>query len=111
MFNREVQQIWDDFRATRAQIKADLERAVQANNIASPDAVDPNALEPLKSGVMTADDFEAFASRYDGNATMLRLVGKYAKEAAGADANPNSRARLNVVAEAASSGKSLLEAF
>lgn len=76
--------IWEDFRAKRAQIRAELETANRAANLASPDAIDHNALELLKSGVLSTEDMAHFAEHYDSNPTMLRLIGKYAKDAAAA---------------------------
>ena len=44
----------------------------------NPDAVEPNALLLLESGVMDADDFTSMTERYSKNPTMLRLVAFHA---------------------------------
>ena len=47
-----------------------------------PLTMDSNALELLKSGVLTSDDYAAFMEKYDSNPTMLKLLAHYAAEAA-----------------------------
>ena len=82
IFNEVSARVWDNFKATRRTIRAELEQAVRAANIANPDAIDNNALELMKTGILTVDDYFGFADRYDKNPTMLKLIGHYAKEAA-----------------------------
>lgn len=74
--------IWGQFNKTRQQLKNGLEAEIKANNAANPDAIDNNALELLKSGIMTADDYYTLLDKYDGNSTMLRLIGRFAQDAA-----------------------------
>ena len=52
------------------------------NYTANPDAIDPNAVELLKTGVLGAYDFCSLADKHADNPTMLRIIEKYAKEAA-----------------------------
>lgn len=80
--------VWADFDREKATIRADLEKAVRANS----DAVDANALELMKSGILTDDDYFSLAEKYDNNPTMLRLIAKYAQEAA-ADKNTDKKTR------------------
>jgi hypothetical protein len=56
---------WDNFKATRRTIRAELEQAVRAANIANPDAIDNNALELMKTGVLSPADYSAFMERFD----------------------------------------------
>lgn len=99
--------IWDSFNQQRAQIKKELEAAVKEDGAASPDAVDNNGLEILKSGILSADEYADFAEKYDTNPTMLRFVAKYAREAADAmKEDPKARATLNSVAMACQDGRS-----
>lgn len=99
--------IWANFNQQRAQIRKELEEAVRADGTANPDAVDNNALELLKSGIMTADEYAAFAEKYDSNPTMLRFVAKYAREAADAmKDDPKARAIMNSVAMVCQDGRS-----
>ena len=81
-FNEVSARVWDNFKATRRTIRAELEQAVRAANIANPDAIDNNALELMKTGVLSPADYAAFMERFDSNPTMLKLVGHYAAEAA-----------------------------
>lgn len=74
--------IWGQFNKTRQQLKNGLEAEIKANNAANPDSIDSNALELLKSGIMTADDYYTLLDKYDDNSTMLRLIGKFAQDAA-----------------------------
>ena len=99
--------IWDNFNQQRAQIKKELEEAVKEDGTASPDAVDNNGLEILKSGILSADEYADFAEKYDSNPTMLRFVAKYAREAADTmKDDPKARATLNSVAMACQDGRS-----
>lgn len=103
----EKKKIFNNLQKEMEQIRAELVKAVQGDNIADPDKVDSNALELMHSGVLTVDDIEAFRDRYDTNPTMLRLVGKYAKERAEEPTvNGLDRQRLNMVAEESKNGTS-----
>ena len=46
-------------------IRRDLESEVRASSTVDPDAIDANALELLKSGILTADDVFSLVSKYD----------------------------------------------
>ena len=72
-FNEVSARVWDNFKATRHTIRAELEQAVRTADIVNPDAINNNALELMKSGVMTSDDYAAFVKKYGNNPTMLRL--------------------------------------
>lgn len=71
--------IWPEFNRRRAELRAALEHEVHSGTLASPDAVDPNGLELLKSGILSADDYYSLVDKYDDNPTMLRLVAKLRK--------------------------------
>ena len=81
-FKEAEARIWPEFNRRRAELRSQLERETRGNNAANPDAVDANGLELLKSGILSADDFYSLVEKYDDNPTMLRLVARYAKEAA-----------------------------
>lgn len=87
-------------------IRRDLEQDVRISSTADPDDVDANTLELLKSGVLGADDYYTLVGKFDNNQTMLRLIAKYAKEAA-AEANKDSQTRmaLNVLCSEIGDGK------
>jgi hypothetical protein len=104
--------VWDSFNAQRAEIRAELAAEIKRDNMASPDAIDNNGLELLKSGILTPDELEALAVKYDTNPTMLRMVGKFAAEALKATADTQERAKLYAVTEAAKNGQNAtLRAF
>lgn len=80
-FDAERGRIWAAFDQQVASLSAGLEKELAGPGV-SPDAVDNNAVFLMESGVMTASDYVAFAEKFDGNSTMTRLVGRYAKQAA-----------------------------
>ena len=86
-------------------IRAELEQAVRAANIANPDAIDNNALELMKTGVLSPADYSAFMERFDSNHTMLKLVGHYAAEAAKTTDSRREAAALNAIALDCQSGE------
>ena len=81
-FKEAEDRIWTDFNHRRAELRRNLERELRGDNAANPDAIDPNGMELLKSGILSADDFYSLVEKYDDNPTMLRFVARYAKEAA-----------------------------
>lgn len=72
---------WSEFDIKCKELRKELEKDVQKDGLANPEAIDANALELLKSGVLTVEDYSAFSEKYSGNSTMLKLVAKYALEA------------------------------
>ena len=94
-----------DFKASRRTIRAELDQAVRAANIANPDAIDNNALELMKTGVLSLADYSAFMERFDSNHTMLKLVGHYAAEAAKTTDSRREAAALNAFLLDAQSGE------
>lgn len=73
--------IWPSFDAKCKELRRELEKDVQKNSLANPDAIDANALELLKSGALTVEDFYSLSERYENNTTMLRVISKYALDA------------------------------
>lgn len=69
---KEAVRIWAEFDAKAADLRRALEKEVQTSNLADPSAIDNNALELMKTGILTVDDYFGFADRYDKNPTMLR---------------------------------------
>ena len=98
--------VWAAYDTQVQAIRRDLEQDVRTSYAASPDAIDTNTIELLKSGVMGADDYYSLVDKFDNNQTMLRLIAKYAKEAA-AEANKDSQTRmaLNVLCSEIGDGK------
>jgi len=105
----ETARIWAAFDAKAAELRSALEKEVQTSNLADPSAIDSNAVELMKTGVMTVDDYFGFADRYDGNPTMLKLIAHYAKEAADSADDRKDKVALTVLAQdcAKGTGKTL----
>ena len=106
---QEAARIWAEFDAKAAELRRALEKEVQTSNLADPSAIDSNAVELMKTGDLTVDDYFGFADRYDGNPTMLKLIGYYAKEAADSTDDRKDRVALTVLAQdcAKGTGKTL----
>ena len=106
---QETERIWSVFDAKAAELRSALEKEVQTSNLADPSAIDSNAVELMKTGVLTVDDYFGFADRYDGNPTMLKLIGHYAKEAADSADDRKDKVALTVLAQdcAKGTGKTL----
>lgn len=98
VFKNAETNILASFNQTRKEICARLENEVRANSLADPTAIDNGALELMKAGVLTADDFASFAERYDSNPTMLKLVAHYAEQAAKDTTDNHAAAAFNMVA-------------
>lgn len=95
---------WPDFADRLGALSKQLEKEVKESNMVSPDGIDNNGLELLKSGLMSPDEMTSFIEKYDGNATMLKLVGKYASEAADNARESTDRAKYLAVAYATREG-------
>ena len=105
-FRAAESRVWAEFDRQKDAIRRDLESKVRASSTVDPDAIDANALELLKSGILTADDVFSLVAKYDSNITMLRLISKTAKELAD-DKNTDAKTRgqLYVLCSQIGSGK------
>lgn len=101
---KESARIWSEFDAKAAELRRALEKEVQTSNLADPSAIDSNAVELMKTGILTPDDYFNFADKYEGNATMLRLIGYYAREAAADAESRKDRIALTVLAQDCANG-------
>ena len=104
-FSEASARVWPEFNRKRRAIRTELEKEIGAASIADPAAIDNNALELMKTGVLSAADYSAFVEKYDSNATMLKLIAHYAHEAAGATENRQEAAALNSIAVTCQSGQ------
>ena len=95
---------WSEFDMKCKELRKELEKDVQKNSLANPDAIDANALELLKSGALTVEDYYSFAERYDGNSTMLRLLSKYALDAADGTDDVKEAAALRMLSDNCKTG-------
>lgn len=99
-----------------AALREELAKRIEADFMASPDALDANTLELLKSGILKAGEYENLVSRNADNPTMLRVIARYAKQKAdelGKIGDANERNQLNRVVAAAkkADGSDILEMF
>lgn len=111
-----------EYRQQINQLRAELQAAVNKAFSVDPDQIDNATLELLKSGVCTPDEYGALLDKAAaaGNATMARLIGKYAEDAAAAAleaaggwmGDPTATALRGVTYKARSfNGKQWLDAF
>ena len=107
LFEEVRKNVWSVFNSKRAELRAELEKAIAADCITDPASLDTNAVYLLDSGTMTAADYAAFAEKYDGNSTMLKLVAARA-HAAAESAEPKERAALNQVYSDCKDGNSAI---
>lgn len=65
-------------------VRKELEAAVDRESSAKPEQIDPSVMELLKSGIMNPREMDDLLSKMAKaeNFTMVRLIGKYAAEAA-----------------------------
>lgn len=96
--------IWPEFDAKCKELRKELEKDVQKNSLANPDAIDANALELLKSGALTVEDYYSFAERYESNATMLRVISKYALDASENADDTEDAAALRILSDNCKTG-------
>lgn len=88
---------WNEYGRQVKTIRAELETELRKDGVVSADAVDSNAVILLESGVMDVDDYIAMAEKFDGNATMSKLISKYAMEAADNAENKIDRGNLYAI--------------
>ena len=100
----------------RGELAAEIESAYSVD----PAQLDNNTLELLKSGILSGSEYAKLlnAAQAAGNPTMVRLIGKYAQDAADAAAtkygqSDRAAAELRAVAyqSKANTGSAHLEAF
>lgn len=108
-FNNHDKGVWADFAAERRRIDAEFRKALKADLLATPDKIDEKAIELLKADILTSADFENIAQTYSNNPTMLRLISKYATEAAKKDITAEERQALHDIAYRTAEGKTVYE--
>lgn len=106
---RDAERVKDEFARLRKELAAEL----AGDNCVSSEDVDAAGVELMKSGICTPQDFDKLARDYSGNRTMLRLVAKYAENAAAdvKDTNKATQYRMVSYACARNTGDDRLDAF
>lgn len=87
------------FSEIRNRVDADFAGKFKIN----PDSLDMPTLELLKSGILKDKELSDLAERFNGNVTMLRMIGKYAQERA--DRNPDNKEMISLAAALRNSEK------
>lgn len=64
------------------EIRAELQRLIEADLSANPDHLDNNTMELLKSGILKPEEYARLLDRFSDNPTMIRMIGRYADECA-----------------------------
>lgn len=96
--------VWPEFDAKCKELRKEIEKDVQKDGLANPDAIDANTVELLKAGVLTVEDYYSLAERYEGNSTMLRLLGKYALDESIASGDIKEAAALRMLSDNCKNG-------
>ena len=96
--------VWPEFDAKCKELRKELEKDVQKDGLANPDAINANTVELLKAGVLTVEDYYSLAERYEGNNTMLRLLGKYALDESIASGDIKEAAALRMLPDNCKNG-------
>lgn len=98
-YERTIADTWGKFERKRDAIRTELEAAVSEVTRARPEQVDQNTVMLIESGILDVDDLEGIFQRFsdENNATMLRLLGKYALERSGKEADARTRERLTML--------------
>lgn len=75
------------------EIKSECYKTFATKLRATGDALDLATVELLKSGILSAEELNGLADDFDGNCTMMRLIGKYMLEKGVAENNIRLRSR------------------
>ena len=75
-----INDLQDATRKEAASIRARCESVFAPVYSATAESLDIPTLELLKAGVLTDGEMDALAAKFSNNATMLRVIGKYAGE-------------------------------
>lgn len=86
---KQILSLIDDTNTKFNEIKTEADTVFGVFNRATGEKLDIATLELLKSGILSNDELKALANDFNGNITMLRLIGKYAEERAKNDNNAN----------------------
>lgn len=73
---------WKVFEDKLRAIDTECRKAIAEEYSLKPEDIDENALKLIESGIATSDDMRRLADQFENNATMRRLIAKYAKEGA-----------------------------
>lgn len=80
-----MESIASEAREKALGVRREVEQHFYSRFHVSPADLDMNAVELLKSGILTDAELENLAAQYNGNATMQRMIGKYMQERTNSD--------------------------
>lgn len=80
------------------EVLSEADTRFERYNRATGDKVDLATVELLKSGILSPREIKALAGDFKGNIAMLRIIGKYADEAASTANNDNAKLELSALA-------------
>lgn len=92
-----------EIEAELRKIRCELEADLTDSFAPTPEQIDSNALELLKSGVLRPNEYVRMADDAvnSGNYAMARMIGKYAGEALEAEVEKNGRSSVSVMLQQA----------
>lgn len=112
---RDAQKFMQDEISSVQEVGRELQEAVYREYAAKGEEVDLATLELLKSGILKSQEYFTLyeTARGNGNNTMMRLIGKYADEAADKAPTRELQERLHTLYNIASvtPGKEYMDAF
>lgn len=79
-YDREYEELMQKTEAAFGRIRNAVDVTFRDLYRINPDKIDTNALELLKSGIMTNNEMAEFARGFGNNPTMRRMIGKYISE-------------------------------
>lgn len=97
-FRHANNKIWDDFNLEAKKIREALQQQIERDSLSDPKAVDSNAIELIKTGMLTADEYRNIAASYKNNPTMVKLIAYYATQQAENTIDGAKKADYNLVA-------------
>ena len=81
-FRKTARKIMDGYTDRVAALKREVADAVNAANLVDTAQIDSSAIALLNSGVMNSADYRHMMEQFEGNVTMRRMIGEYARRAA-----------------------------
>ena len=97
------------------ELRSEMEEFVRDLYRVTPDRIDKDSVELLKSGIMSASDMEYMAEQHRSSPAMLKMIGKYAVERwhdeTLSDEKRQSYIPLSVMLRGVKDGSEAFEAF
>ncbi len=97
-FRRANHKVWNDFNLEAKRIRRELEQQLERDNMADPNAVDSNAIELIKTGMLSPNEYRNIAASHKDNPTMVKLIEYYATQQAENTKDNSKKADYNLVA-------------